>query len=140
MSWLPWAILMPLGGIINFLLEFKNHKTQKVLTYSEKAIGWIWIGCGSAMFIIGFIAPASGIIGWEAISPLIAIIVGIGSLATSKIIEWKFLFYCSLLWWTSGIAMMFIHPYYHNLVFAVVVVIAYLTPGYMIRKQYKATK
>ncbi len=137
LSWLPWAIFMPAGGIVHFIIEFKTHKTQKILTYAEKSIGWIWIGCGSAMFIIGFIAPASGIIGWQAITPLMALLAGIGTLVTSKIIEWKFLFYCSMLWWVAGIATMFINPFYHNMIFGGVVIIAYLIPGYTLRKEYK---
>ena len=137
LSWLPWPILMSLGGLTHFFIEMKKHKTQKVLSYAERSIGWIWISCGSAMFIIAFIAPASGILSYDAITTLIALIVGIGSLVTSKIVEWNYLTYCSLLWWICAILCMFTPPFYHNLFFGIVVIIAYLIPGYRIRNKYK---
>ena len=136
LSWLPWSVFMPLGGIAHFIMELKKHKTQRIVSYAEKSIGWIWIGCGSAMFIISFIAPASGIISWEAIAPLIILIIGIGSLATAQIIQWNFLFYCSLVWWVTAVATMFIDPFFHNLIFGSIVIFTYLVPGYIMRSKY----
>ncbi len=139
-SWIPWAILMPTGGIIQMIVGIKTHKKQKVLTYTEKSIGWIWISCGFAMFIIAFLAPITGIIGWQAISPLIALIVGIGTLTTAKILEWKLLIICSAFWWISAIILMLINPNFQILVMAITVILGYLVPGYTIRYKYKAIK
>ncbi len=137
-SWYPWPILMPLGGIIQFVVEYKNTKRQKVRTYVERAIGWLWIGCGGAMFFIGFVALPAGIIqSWEAIAPIMCLFSGIGTMVTAKIINWNLLFYGSLLWFVAVGVMIFIPPFYHVLVMGITIIPAYLVPGYILRNKYK---
>lgn len=138
LSYLPWAVFMGLGGIINFTVEFRGRNRKRVRTYAERAIGWLWAICGSAMFFIGFAAVPAGILkGWESITAMECLIAGIGTAVTAKIIDWDLMFYLALLWFVAVIAMIFISPYYHLLIMAITIIPAYLVPGYILRSKYK---
>jgi hypothetical protein len=129
---------MGLGGIINFVVEFRNRNRKKIRTYAERAIGWVWIMCGGAMFFIGFVAVPAGILkGWESITAMECLIAGIGTAVTAKIIDWNLMFYLSLLWFAAIVSMIFIHPYYHLIIMAITIIPAYLVPGYILRNKYK---
>ncbi|MBN2280348.1 MAG: hypothetical protein JXQ65_07200 [Candidatus Marinimicrobia bacterium] len=137
-SFLPWALLMPLGGIIQMIVELKEKDRKKIKTYAERAISWVWIVCGGAMFFIGFVAVPTHILsGWESITAMECLIAGIGSVVTAKIIDWDFMFYSALLWFVAVILMIFIHPYYHILIMGITIIPAYLVPGYILRSKYK---
>lgn len=138
LSFLPWALLMPLGGIIEFIVEYKNHNKSKVKTWAQRSISWVWFACGISMAFIGFAAVPSGILSdWSSITPMECLIAGIGSVITAKIIDWDFMFYCALVWFVAVILMIFISPIYQMLIMGITIIPAYLVPGYILRSKYK---
>jgi hypothetical protein len=138
LAWLPWAVLMPLGGLVHLIVGIKKRKIKNVKTYAERAIGWVWIACGWAMFFIGFVAVPSGILkSYDSITPMECLIAGIGAMITAKIIDWNPMFYLSLLWFVAVILMIFVDTNYHLLIMAITIIPAYLVPGYVLRYKYK---
>ena len=138
LAFLPWAVLMPLGGLIHTIIEIKNKDKKRIKTYAERAISWVWIICGVAMFFIGFIAVPAGILaGWESITPMECLLAGIGSVVTAKIIDWDFMFYCALLWFVAVVLMIFTPASYQVLIMGITIIPAYLVPGYILRSKYK---
>src|SRR5690554_8176678 len=44
MHWLPWIILMPLGGVISMIIGYRMNKNKRVKAYVESALNYLWLG------------------------------------------------------------------------------------------------
>jgi len=136
LSWLPWAILMPLAAIIESIKVIKEQKKSKIRTYSQHALSGLWFACGISMFMLAFLAMPLGAISYKFIIPGIALFVAIAMYSTGQIVDWKLLKFSALIWWLTAVVSMLIQWHYHTLVFAVAVILGYLVPGYILRHQY----
>jgi hypothetical protein len=136
LTWLPWAILMPLAAIIETIKIFKEQKKSRILTYSQHALSGLWIACGLSMFMLAFLALPLGVISYKFIIPGIAMFAAVGMFSTGQIVEWKLLKFSALIWWLAAVVCMLIHSYYHTMIAAVTVILGYLLPGYILRHQY----
>ena len=131
-----WFGLMGLGAIMSAVIGVRRERKVRVRTYSYVAITSLWQACGGSMVVIAFVGFPLGIIPMKALVPMIAVISAIGTFVTGRIIEWKPLQWAGLLWWASVLVLMVIHWHYHALVLALVIIPAYLVPGYLLRRQY----
>ena len=137
LSWLPWAVLMPIGAVITIIVSVKSQNNSKYTTYAEHAYGNVWFGCGLAFFIAGFVTPFSTVLNYTAIYIIISIIAGIGVFASGGILEWTLLRIGGLFWWAAAIIMMFTPFEYHPLIMGLVIIPGYLLPGYILKSKYK---
>lgn len=132
-----WFGLMGLGAVISIIQSFRLDRKAEVKTYSYVAITSLWQACGGSMVVVAFVGFPLGIIPMKALVPLVAVISGIGTFVTGRIIEWKPLQWAGLLWWATALALMGVHWHYHAMALAAVIIPAYLVPGYLLRKEYQ---
>ena len=135
-----WLILMSGGGIASIIIGLRSNKTAGVKTFASQAISALWIACGLAMFLIGFVAQPLGVITMQALNPMIMIILWIGIIVTGRIIEWKPLQWSGVVWFVAAIISMNIDWYYHGWIMAITLIPGYLIPGYTLQRMYKTAK
>ncbi len=133
---LNWFVFMGGGLTLSIIIGRRQAETMQVKTYSYVAISSLWQACVWSIFVVAFIAFPLGVISIRALVPIIALVSGIGTFVTGKIIEWKPLQWAGILWWAATIVCMGLDWTYHTLVMALVIIPAYLIPGYLLKNKY----
>jgi hypothetical protein len=132
-----WLGLMTLGFAYSVYHGVTQERKAKVITFSDKAIGYTWFGCGVTLMILGFIAPLAGAYSGYVIPAIIAVVIGSAYFITGRLYEWKLLTWVSLLWWGGGVGMMFLKSESNLLVLAFLIILGYLIPGLILSAKYK---
>lgn len=134
---LLWGIDILLGWMTSLTMHFREEKKKKVRTFAGKVLGALWISCGIAMTLIGFIAGMTGQVSGWAIFPMIGIILGIAYFVSGIIYGYSWVNYLSIGWW-GGSVFMLIYPGIHSLlVFALMMTLFQIVPGIILYLKWK---
>ena len=135
--WLNWIAFMGLGFIYSCYHGITLRKKAKVTTFAGKILGQTWLACGVSLVILAFVAPLAGLYPGMMVSAVVATIIGIGYFITGEIVQWKLLIWLAVLWWVGGAGMMFLKTESILLVFAFLMSLGYLVPGFILRAKYR---
>jgi FtsH-binding integral membrane protein len=130
-AWLPWPILMIGGSIFTSIYHATNKKEKQVRTFADVFLMWLSICSGVIFFVIAFLCVR------QSISPFPFMLAHTSVLifVTGAILRFKPLVAGGILFMVSSIVSSFL-PYESQLLFcAAVVIIGYLVPGILIRKE-----
>jgi len=133
--WLNWIVFMGGGMIYSVVYWPRKARKDEVRTYTGKIRAHLWIACGIAFILVGFVFPLSGFYSYKLIPVLIATIAGIGMLVGGSIYEWPILKWSGLFWWAGAVIMVFLPASYHGFVFIFLIIIGYLYPGIQINRK-----
>ncbi|MHB1937937.1 MAG: hypothetical protein ACYCOR_15310 [Acidobacteriaceae bacterium] len=107
MPQVAWPVTMTVAGILTVILAIRK-KRAKPQTPVSRALGGIWGGVGTAIFIFCFAVGASGHAEMHSYIAAIEIFVGAANCASSIALRWRGQFLIALLWWGSAIATCFL--------------------------------
>ena len=131
---LPWAIFMPLGGVISMILGFKKRKTEKVKTHVDQLLGYMWIAFGVTLAIVLF---SQGRLGIENTLPLVMALYGVGTFVSGGALKFKPLIIGGVFCWGLSIISFRLGIENQLLLLATSVVVSYIIPGFILRSRYK---
>jgi hypothetical protein len=131
-----WAVLIPIGWIFS-LTARKKIMEKHPATFTGKIIGFVWLGAGVAMTIIGFIGPVLGTIQPMAISPIACAIAGSAFFVSGIIVEEKWIRNLSFGWWIGGIILFFVTTVESFLIMALLMLFFQTIPGIIMYRKYK---
>ncbi|MEO7307826.1 MAG: hypothetical protein ABIR78_03720 [Ferruginibacter sp.] len=123
-----------LAVIFQVIYLVRTKKKEIVKTYSEEIINYIWISFGISMFILSFILGKSQ--GWEYLYSLFLLLYGIPTFLSGVVMQFKPLKTGGITCWVLAIISTFILPVYGLLLLAVAMIVAWIVPGYLLRKKY----
>lgn len=128
--WLPWAILMPLGGIITMVYSIKNNKQKSYETYLDVFLKNLWLSIGVSFILAVFISLIL------KISPAIIVLLlaGIGTLISGLAMKFKPLILGGILFFVFSLSSVFVDDSFKLLIFAIAIAIGYLTPAYILKR------
>lgn len=132
MHWLPWMILMPLGGVISMIVGYRMNKNKRVKTYVESALNYLWLG-----FVITLLMVLFGMakIGPQKAYPIIILLYGLGTFVSGGIIKFKPLMIGGVLCWLLG-SIAFYAPFDLQLIILIIAtVLSYLLPAYLLKQK-----
>jgi hypothetical protein len=132
-----WLVLMSLGFAYSVYHGVTRERKAKVTSFSDRAVGYTWFGCGITLMILGFVAPVAGVYPDQMIPAVVAVVVGSACFITGQLCQWKLLTWASLLWWAGGIAMMFLKTESRFMIFPFLIIVGYLIPGFILRANYR---
>jgi uncharacterized membrane protein len=136
MVWMfTWVVL-----IYQVIYIRRKKRRQKVRTYTDYIIAYIWITFAILIFLIGFLIGrlTTGEY-YQHINPLILALYGMPVFLTGIIIRFRPLLIGGIGCWVLCILATFIHNYeYQFLTIPLAMVIAWIIPGYMLRAKYKS--
>lgn len=135
--WLNWLVFIGLGFAFTIYYYSKKENQTSIKTYIQIAVSYIWIACGCAFILLGFIFPLMGLYSYHLIPIMMAIIAGIGVFTTGGIIEWDFLKWCGVAWWLGSLVMAFSPGNFRILIFIPFLIIGYLIPGLVLNHHYR---
>ena len=135
--WMNWILFMALGLVYSLYHGVTLKRKALVTTFSGKILGHTWFACGMSLLILAFVAPLAGLYPGQMVPAVVATVIGIGYFITAELIQWKLLFWLAILWWVGGAGMMFLKTESILLVFAFLMSLGYLIPGFILRANYK---
>lgn len=112
-----------------------KRKKQKVKTYTDEIIGFVWFSFIISIFIIVYILLKNGAVG--AINPTILVLYGIPTFLSGIILKFKPLTTGGIICWLLAIATMFAVYEYQLIFLSIGVIVAWVIPGYLLRVKFK---
>jgi len=131
-AYLPWPVLMTIGGIASVVAGYRLGKRKRVITVIDKAMIYLWWGFLVVILIILFMT-GMGKISWLTTYPLIISLYGLGTFVSGGILKFKPLLIGGIACWVISIIAFFVSPLNVLLLTALSIVISYLIPGYMLK-------
>ena len=125
-------IAMPIIAVIHIYIVVKKKKEMKIQTYNGNAISALWTAIGFAFISIVFFASQK-----INILPTIILLYAIGTFVTGKIIDFKPLVIGGSICFLLSIVIAFIKDENHLLIMAAAILISYIIPGFLLKKEYK---
>ena len=133
-AWLPWPVMMTGGGIASAVIGIRIGKKSNVMTYFDKSLMYLWYGF---FYVVVFIVVMGGIgkLSWQQVQALIILLYGLGTFVSGGILKFKPLIFGGIFAWIVAIIVFFADYQNTLLLSAISIVVAYLIPGYMLRKK-----
>ena len=125
--------------IYQVIYQRRKNKHQKVRTYTSYIIGYVWLTFGIVIFFLAFLM---GILTtgeyYSHINPILLSIYGMPVFLSGIILRFKPLMAGGIGCWILSVVTMLIGNYdYQFLMIPLSMLIAWIIPGYRLRKKYK---
>jgi hypothetical protein len=131
---ITWLILMPLGAIISMLVSRKQQKEEKVRTWFDDVMKYLWIAFGAVLGITLFMMNYTNV----NLFPIVIAIYGLGLFITGGVLKFKPLVFGGVASWVLAVAAILVSGVYVTLILALAVFIGYIIPGHLLQKQWKS--
>jgi hypothetical protein len=138
--WLVWWSVAIVLIYQVFYLRKKREK-QRVRTYTDEIIGFVWLTFLVLMVLIVFIISSSDNVNNIAlIDPAFLVLYGMPTFLSGVILKFRPLIIGGIGCWILSVIATFVSSEYHLLFLPVAMLIAWITPGYLLRKKFKMQK
>jgi len=135
----PYAYLVWLSTWIVVIVQFfyfrKKKKFKKVTTYTGEINRFVWLVFLVSTLLIIFITIRFK--RYELIDPLILVLYGMPTFLSGIILKFKPLIIGGICCWLLSVFSVFIPVEYHSLLIAAAVILAWIIPGYFLKKNFK---
>lgn len=137
--YIVWLATIPLFIYQAYYVR-KKHQQQKVVTYTDVVIGYVWITFAIVIlllcFLIGMLTTGEY---YTHIVHILLAVYGMPIFLTGTIIKFKPLVYGGIACWVLCILSTFITSYdYQFLCIPAAMLFAWIIPGYTLRAKYKS--
>jgi FtsH-binding integral membrane protein len=120
-----------------FFLRRKRRK-EKVRTYTDEVIKYVWITFIVMMFLAGVLIGAiQGAEYYKLIDPLFLVLYGMPTFLSGVILRFKPLMWGGIGCWLLSVLCTVIPVEYHLLLVSVAMIIAWIVPGYLLRLKFR---
>jgi hypothetical protein len=131
MPWIPWVILMPLGGIAAWVVGAQQSKKKKNTGYMDRLMSYVWGGFVVTLIIVLLNGPRMG---WDMAYGVLISLYGLATFISGGLLKFKPLIYGGISAWLIAIISFFMSMEYILLLMALSMITSYLIPGYLLRK------
>ncbi|HMT28398.1 MAG TPA: hypothetical protein PKD91_03870 [Bacteroidia bacterium] len=132
-SYLPWAILMPLGGVATGIYSYKHERKQKVRSYIDDVMKYVVIAFVVSLFIVLFSQAKLGL----STYPMVMLTYGTWLFISGGAVKFQPLIIGGIINWILGIAAFYVGFEIQLLLIASAVLLGYIIPGYMLKSKFK---
>lgn len=132
---LVWLITIPVM-IYQFFFLSKKKKMEKVKTYTDEIIGYVWMTFGICMGLFSYIMAVFQI--WQLFYPFIFLFYGIPTFLSGAIMRFKPLMIGGIVCWVLVLIAAQIHSIEIILLFIPAVLFGWIIPGYLLRARFKS--
>ena len=116
----------------------RNKRKERVKTYADSLIGFVWLVFVVLMFLFGFLFGSEmGDKYYRMINPGFLALYGMPTFLSGIILKFRPLIIGGVFCWVLSVAATFIPYDYQLLLLALAMIIAWIIPGYAFRSKYK---
>ena len=131
--WIPWAILMPAGGIVSFIHGARQNKKQKVKTFVDEFLGYLVIAFLVCLFVVLFFMQKLQLNCY----PMVMLIYGIFLFVSGGMLRFRPFIAGGIINWGFAIASFFVTFDIQLLFISAAVFLGYIIPGHILNHQFK---
>jgi hypothetical protein len=127
-AWMVW-MLMPLGGIFTAIYSIRRSKKEKVKTYMDAYMGFVWTAFGLALTL-------TLTLGWKLqlnCYPVVIMLYGMATFITGGLIRFTPLIVCGILSFPISACAFFVTFENQVLLLALSLLVSYIIPGHWLR-------
>jgi hypothetical protein len=128
-----WNIMW-LGFIVSIFRKVKE-KRRPVITYVDEGLRHIWLCIAIVQTLIVFIFMRRG--GWENCYTFFILLYSIGCFLTGRLLKFSPLVWGAITCWALAILTTFVGYDMNILLLAAAILVSYIIPGYLLRKEHK---
>ena len=126
-------LTMPLGGIFTMLYSIRQKKKEKVKSYIDSYMMYVWIAFGAGLLI----ALAMGSKMQLSCYPVVIMLYGIATFITGGIIRFTPLIICGALSFPISLFAFFVTFENQIILLALSVLVSYIIPGHWMQIKFK---
>ena len=124
-----WGVAVGLGWLASAALTVAQGRRERVRSGTGRILGGVWTGTGVTMMLLGFAAPAGGVVDPAALTGVLAAVLGGGFFATGLLVGSRWMQAAAVAWW-AGALLMLLWPGRHGLLLTAALVLGLQTlPG-----------
>lgn len=127
---------MPIGGIITAFYGRQQARKEKVKTFVDEATDYLWMAIAFA-FIALVIINSTSPNAWESAFTYYILLYAIGTFTTGRLIKFRPLVIGGVINFVLAIICTKLSFDYQLLLGALAILISYIIPGHLLRKQYQ---
>ncbi len=135
--WL-WIITIGTGWVVSMIWGFRESSKHATWPVGAKLVALVWSSCGIAMTILGFVGSGTGAIHGWAVSPTLAVVMGMGYAISGLIYRLRWVSFVGVAWWVGSLAMFWVKGIETLLIFGVMIILFQIVPGLIFYKRSKA--
>jgi uncharacterized membrane protein len=134
MVWmLTWAAF-----IYQVIYLVRNKRREKVKTYADRMLGYVWLVFVILMFLFGFLFGRElGDNYYRMMSPGFLALYGMPTFLSGMVLNFRPLMFGGISCWVLSVLGGFIPYEYQLLLLTAATIIAWIIPGYLLRHKYK---
>jgi len=120
--------------IYQMIYIFRKKRKERVKTYTDEIIGYVWLVFVILMALVGFLTGKAN--AWALMNPLFLVLYGVPTFLTGAIIKFPPLQVGAFSCWILAVVSAFVPFQFQVLFFAIAVLSAWIIPGYLLRSQF----
>lgn len=133
LHFVPWIILMPLGGVVAFFMAKRDSKQTQNIGYMDKVLGYLW---GSFTFSVIIIMANGFAIGWNIAYAMLILLVGLATYVSGSVIKFTPLKIGGWFAWALSAAAIYSNLEISVICIALTMLGSYLIPGYILKARH----
>ena len=119
----------------------RQHRRQRVKTYADNMVMFIWISFFILMLLIGFTMGVAGQTAYsKMMSPVFLAMYGVPTFLCGVLLKFRPLILGGIGCWILSVMAHFIPYDYQLLLLSAAMIIAWIIPGYILKKKYQQQK
>ncbi|HLG03621.1 MAG TPA: hypothetical protein VI731_08505 [Bacteroidia bacterium] len=140
LNWLPWAILMPVGGIASAVYGQRQEKTERAKSYTGSVLKYVNIACGVSLGIV--LLFLSQLANWTIAYSMLMMIYGCWLFISGGVMRFRPLIIGGIINWCCAVVGLLLlidrsSPHYEIiLLLAFAVLAGYIIPGHLLNARY----
>lgn len=135
-SYYVWMLTW-IAAVYMVIYLVRNKKQRTVVTYTDELLGAIWIAFSIVMCISGFVlGKTMGSQFYTLLNPVYLTIYGFPTFVSGVVLKFRPLKTGAVVCWGLAVISTFMPVTEHLLLIAIAMVIAWIIPGYLLKKRF----
>ncbi len=127
--------LMIVGSVVSIFHSRKENNKKIVKSYVDESIAYLWVAVGITQGLLIFVFIRQG--DWQDCYTFFILLYSIGCFTTGSILKFRPLVWGAIAGWLLAILTTFAGFDYNILIMALAILISYIIPGYLLRKEHR---
>jgi hypothetical protein len=125
---------MPVGFIASLVLAARMEKAKQARSYIDQFMSFLWLGFVITLLVVLFFMQK---LGPANTYPIIFALYGLGTFVSGSVLQFRPLQIGGVTCWMAAMASGFLPHEIQIAVGALLMIVAYIIPGYLLRNRFK---
>jgi hypothetical protein len=134
-GYLVWPVMMPLGAIVSVIYGYRMEKVQRVKTYIDTYLAYLWGAFIIAMLITLAFMPVHGM---KVTYFFLMVLYGLGTFISGGLLSFRPLIAGSIFSFACAAVSVFVGEKEQLLCISAALLFSYIIPGHLLRAKYRS--